>query len=259
MIIKKTIKFFSSLNIIAKTSTIVGILAGATGIMSWLGITPDFITNKDTNENKSDSTNNTAVMQPIIHDLNEQQPKQIKYSESTKAVSKENSNSGDMKSDSNFPDFINSTYRTISSPYKLALVIKNKESLDRKFSKLTEFSLSSKGVKCSSTLFNERVLNHYDELESPLNEFPHNQLLGLTEWYVIGEITETEKTNSVNKSDITAVVSFDGYLIQVAEADNGTQIPLNITEREAGESGIATERARKKLSEKLSMLLTEQL
>ncbi len=259
MAFEKITKFFSSLNLVAKTSTIVGILAGFTGIMSWLGITPEIITKKEMAGTKNDTITNITTIPPTVQISEDGHSKPAAFSRPATTPVPKDQTKVETTETIKPPVFLSSSYKNITSPFKLSFIVRRKDKLDQKFAIQTGSSLSAQGIKCNPTLFNDRVLPYFNDLESPYNDAISDHLHNLTDWYLIGDLTESEKENSINKSDVTAIVSFSGYLIGVSEANTGKQIPLNITERQAGESGIAVDKARDNLSQKIASMLKEQL
>jgi hypothetical protein len=254
---KKISDIFASMNVFGKTSSVVAVLAGITGILSWIGITPDFITKKNTSEKKTDTILISAPVQPNPQGKSKLYGGNHENKKTPPHAMPENKNTSNGLSD--MPDFISNSYKNTTVPFEISLIVKNKNSLDQKFAVYTGYLLTNQGIKCNAVLFTNQVLSHFDELESSIPKEISGQLTKYTKWYLIGELEETERDNPVNPKDKTAIVSFSGYLMEVSESGTTKQINIAFTEKEAGMPGMVIENARKKLSQRIVAAVAEHI
>ena len=235
---------------------IITIVTGIASIVGFLGIK----TFSDTSKTSiSDSKDSVSAVMPITSNPQTNNPQKIK-TYNVPASSKPLKQDTNKPSDEEAPLPLNDKVLKQGAPFTVGMIIKSKGTIDNEFASRISADFMEIGIKSNAGIFKSSIIGFYTDMLNPYNDLIQNHNLGnYMKWYLIGELSVTDKENQINNADRTYIVSFSGNLIGVSENNSGKQIKVQLTEREAGEEGIALEKAYNNLSAKLAQLIQDKI
>lgn len=235
---------------------IITIVTGIASIVGFLGIKTFSDTSKTSISNSKDSV---SVNIPITSDPQTNNPKKSN-TYNAPASSKPLKQAVNKPTAEEAPLPINDKVLKQGAPFTMGLIIKSKGTFDAEFASRINSDLIEAGIKSNAGIFKSSIIDIYPDMLNPYNDLTQDHNLGIyMKWYLIGELSVTDKENQINNADRTYIVSFSGNLIGVSETNSGKQIKVQLTEREAGEEGIALEKAYNNLSAKLAQLIRDKI
>ncbi len=235
---------------------IITIATGIASIVGFLGIQSISDTSKTSISDSKDSVTSDI---PIANNAQTNDPQKNKTY--NVPVSTKSSNHVTNKPESEVaPLPLNDKFLKHGAPFTIGMIIKSKGTFDTEFASRISADLIETGIKSNAGIFKSSIISTYADMLNPYNDLIQNHNLGnYMMWYIIGEISVTDKENQINNADRTYIISFSGHLIGVSENNSGKQIKVQLTEREAGEEGIALEKAYANISAKLAQLIREKI